>query len=643
MKFVALISGGKDSFFNIMHCMQNGHTLVACANLHPGDPAVSELDSFMFQTVGHDVIELYAQCLSVPLYRVPISGTSANVALEYFPTQQDEIEDLYALLEKVKKHHPDVEGVSCGAILSHYQRTRVENVCERLGLTSLSYLWQRNQLELMLDMCELGLDARLIKVAAIGLTEKHLGKLILEMYPILCKLNMMYDVHVCGEGGEFETLVFDAPFFEKRLQVVKLETVAHSQDALYLKVEAEVCEKLEKDDVKVNAPPLLEEQFQEVLQVSQEGLEGTETETETRVSKLQSSPAFTVKPNVFSINTRLYVSNLVSSAGTLEEQTHDVMSQLGHCLASNNSDFSHVQHMTVLMQDMAHFARINAVYSTFFKDLYLPPSRVCVETTLAAPHLVQVSCVVMKPKVEKIGIHIRSRSYWAPQNIGPYSQAIVEQRPNFKTATLSGQIPLVPSTMEIDPHASLLDSAVLSLQHLYRAKLLVNVRKLASCACYVTEQSSVPIVAEVWRNYVEEVENGQDFHFRLLILQTTGLPRGANVEWSGLAYEKIVGMYDDDDESEPVAGPQQELSKAFAATSVAVGDGYVSSAVGGDFQALIDFLRNPMLRSSYVSVMTDLEHIHELSYMGLCAEWTPVLGVWDSTGTKHAFGVIWIN
>ena len=35
MKFIALISGGKDSIFNIMKCLENGHELVALANLYP--------------------------------------------------------------------------------------------------------------------------------------------------------------------------------------------------------------------------------------------------------------------------------------------------------------------------------------------------------------------------------------------------------------------------------------------------------------------------------------------------------------------------------------------------------------------------------------------------------------------------------
>lgn len=37
---------------------------------------------------------------------------------------------------------PEIEALASGAVLSTYQRTRVESVCARLGLTSLGYLWQ---------------------------------------------------------------------------------------------------------------------------------------------------------------------------------------------------------------------------------------------------------------------------------------------------------------------------------------------------------------------------------------------------------------------------------------------------------------------------------------------------------------------
>ena len=96
--------------------------------------------------------------------------------------------------------HPEITGVSSGAILSNYQRNRVENVCvviclyltlvrcARLGLVSVAYLWQRDQKELLKEMIDSDIEAIMIKVAAIGLSKKHLGKTIRDMYPYLCEL-----------------------------------------------------------------------------------------------------------------------------------------------------------------------------------------------------------------------------------------------------------------------------------------------------------------------------------------------------------------------------------------------------------------------------------------------------------------------
>ncbi|GME81609.1 unnamed protein product [[Candida] boidinii] len=164
MKFVALVSGGKDSCFNILHCLAQGHELTCLANLYPPPAESDEIDSFMYQTVGHDVLNYYSECIGVPMFRHVIQGTSNNQSLEYKVTDKDETEDLYQLLKKVLDAHPDVQGVSVGAILSTYQRTRVEDVCLRLGLTSLSYLWNRDQGELMNEMCQSEMEARIIKI-----------------------------------------------------------------------------------------------------------------------------------------------------------------------------------------------------------------------------------------------------------------------------------------------------------------------------------------------------------------------------------------------------------------------------------------------------------------------------------------------
>lgn len=56
------------------------------------------------------------------------------------------------------------EAVAVGAILSDYQRVRVENVCSRLNLVSLAYLWRRDQTELLQEMIDCHVHAILIKV-----------------------------------------------------------------------------------------------------------------------------------------------------------------------------------------------------------------------------------------------------------------------------------------------------------------------------------------------------------------------------------------------------------------------------------------------------------------------------------------------
>lgn len=64
----------------------------------------------MYQTVGHQAIELYAEAMALPLYRRTIQGSSLNTGRNYSQTDGDEVEDLYELLRLVKVGvaHPSV-------------------------------------------------------------------------------------------------------------------------------------------------------------------------------------------------------------------------------------------------------------------------------------------------------------------------------------------------------------------------------------------------------------------------------------------------------------------------------------------------------------------------------------------------------
>ena len=53
----------------------------------------------MYQTVGHDVVDLYAEAIGLPMFRRIITGKSVNTELNYEFNEYDEVEDLKMLLK----------------------------------------------------------------------------------------------------------------------------------------------------------------------------------------------------------------------------------------------------------------------------------------------------------------------------------------------------------------------------------------------------------------------------------------------------------------------------------------------------------------------------------------------------------------
>ena len=65
-------------------------------------PYSDELDSPMFQTVGHWAVEAIAKCMDLPLFSQQLHGKCVNDSLHYKPAEKDEVEDMLTLLQTVK-------------------------------------------------------------------------------------------------------------------------------------------------------------------------------------------------------------------------------------------------------------------------------------------------------------------------------------------------------------------------------------------------------------------------------------------------------------------------------------------------------------------------------------------------------------
>lgn len=212
--------------YTICKMLDEGHTLVGILHMR----SVGEYsDSYMFQTVGSEIAELIGQCLECPLFIHSTRCIPSNKMLDYSPTDGDEVEDLFDALKHVLES-VRFEAVCSGAIHSTYQKNRVANVCGRLGLHSVAPLWGREQRELLKEMVEYGMDARIIKIASPVLAKACLGMALGEIYEYLQGCKSVYELNYCGEGGEYETIVLDCKFFKKRIVIVESEVCCHPEE-----------------------------------------------------------------------------------------------------------------------------------------------------------------------------------------------------------------------------------------------------------------------------------------------------------------------------------------------------------------------------------------------------------------------------
>ncbi|KAF9290280.1 ATP binding domain 4 [Mortierella alpina] len=571
MKVLGLISGGKDSFYNLMQCAANGHSIIALGNLHPSlQDKKDELDSYMYQTVGHDVIHLYRDCLELPLYRQEIKGKPIEQGSDYVKTEQDETEDLYELLAMAKAAHPDLEAVSVGAILSNYQRIRVESVCGRLGLVTLAYLWQRDQEELLHEMAQAGVNAVLIKIAAIGLKKQHLGRSIGDMFPHLCKMNQEYDLHICGEGGEYETITLDCPLFKRRIVVDEAEVVIHSDDAFaqvaYLRFKKLHLEEKSDDETDpswmadMNLDPVWEADaimmpIEDIVRSKQLLLESKTAEAlETPQQRQQGAPSsqdLDTRPHQISKFTTHQSDILCAIGGTTAHEMFSMGSKRHMSIAEETTvclktveakleriglSWTEVVFMQVFVSDMADFGVVNGAYKAFFG--INPPPRACVGANLPKPCRIQVSCTAIRegaivPKPRQT-LHVQGISYWAPANIGPYSQATEQAYHAF----IAGQIGMIPPTLDLPEPLSLAKETAWSLRNLTqiannRQCDLVN--RTALCVVYVRNSKDFGPVTAAWDCIATKKSPAP-----LLAVCVPSLPKGGQVEWQAMLHQGKV-------------------------------------------------------------------------------------------------------
>lgn len=91
-----------------------------------------------------------------------------------------------------------------------------ENVCKKASLQAVLPLWQMNRKDIVKEFIDLGFKAKIIVVNTTMLSTSFLGQDL--SYPLMNKIED-YGADVCGENGEYHTIVYDGPIFKKPLPI----------------------------------------------------------------------------------------------------------------------------------------------------------------------------------------------------------------------------------------------------------------------------------------------------------------------------------------------------------------------------------------------------------------------------------------
>lgn len=202
MKLAVLFSGGKDSTYALYKAMQCEEVMCLISIISENS------ESYMFHTPNVDTTSLQAKAMGIPLIRKETKGEKEKELTDLKDAIREAI-DIYG-----------IEGVVTGAVESVYQATRVQRICNELGIWCFNPLWQKDQLMLLEEIIGSGFETVISGIFAYPMNKAWLGQNLND--DAMHKLKLLqekYQVSPTGEGGELETTVLDAPFFCKRIVI----------------------------------------------------------------------------------------------------------------------------------------------------------------------------------------------------------------------------------------------------------------------------------------------------------------------------------------------------------------------------------------------------------------------------------------
>ncbi len=199
-------SGGKDSCFALMQTMEQASALSVLVNMMNENGIISRSHG-----IPLPILQQQANAMSTPLVAIPTSWKDYEMN---FTTTLQHIKKTYGVTTMV-----------FGDIDLQAHRDWEENVCTKADLNASLPLWKRDRRQLVYDMLDAGIETMIVSCNPV-LGESFLGRRIDES--LISELESK-GVDVCGENGEFHTLVTNCPLFKNAIALPQYKKVKHEE------------------------------------------------------------------------------------------------------------------------------------------------------------------------------------------------------------------------------------------------------------------------------------------------------------------------------------------------------------------------------------------------------------------------------
>lgn len=199
-------SGGKDSCFALMQAIHAGYTPVALLNVLNEAGKISRSHG-----IPSAILSAQAAAMQLPVHLISSSWE------EY---EKHFINALQQLTTQYQLTH-----AAFGDIDLQAHRDWEVKVCAAAGLTAVLPLWQQNRKALVEQMLDAGIETMIVSCNTV-MGEAFLGRMLTK--ELVAELETL-GVDVCGENGEFHTLVLNCPLFSQRIEVSTGRKLKHGE------------------------------------------------------------------------------------------------------------------------------------------------------------------------------------------------------------------------------------------------------------------------------------------------------------------------------------------------------------------------------------------------------------------------------